>query len=64
MVNQLLSYRITPLPLYGLSPAQLSMGRRILTPIPQTNKQLFPEWTYLRTFREKETVQVNSEAEL
>ena len=49
----LLSYRATPLPWCDLSPAQLSMGRRIRTPIPQTNKLLVPNWAYLKTFREK-----------
>jgi len=48
----LLTYRATPLPWCGLSPAQLNMERRTRTQIPQTNKQLVPEWTYLRTFRE------------
>ena len=33
--------------------AQLSMGQRIRTPIPQTNKLLVPNWAYLKTFREK-----------
>ena len=49
----LLSYRTTPLPWCGLSPAELCMGRRMRTPIPHTNKQLIPNWPYLRTFREK-----------
>ena len=49
----LLSYRATPLPWCELSPAELSMGRRIRTSIPQTNKQLVPKWTYLSTFRDK-----------
>ena len=48
----LLSYRATLLPWCDLSPAQLSMGRRIRTPIPQTNKLLVPNWAYLKTFRE------------
>ena len=29
------------------------MGRRMRTPLPQTNKQLIPDWPYLETFREK-----------
>ena len=29
------------------------MGRRIRTPIPQTNKLLVPNWAYLKTFLEK-----------
>ena len=49
----LLSYRATPLPWCDLSPAQLSMGRRIRTPISQTNKFLVPNWAYLKTFHEK-----------
>ena len=49
----LLTYRVTPLPWCDLSPAQLSMGRRIRTPIPQTNKFLVPSWAYLKTFHEK-----------
>ena len=49
----LLSYRATPLPWCGLSPAELSMGRRLRTAIPQTDKQLTPEWSYLSEFRRK-----------
>ena len=29
------------------------MGRRLRTPIPQTNKLLVPNWVYLEMFREK-----------
>ncbi len=29
------------------------LGRKIWTPIPQTDKHLVPEWTYLETFRAK-----------
>jgi len=49
----LLSYRATPLPWCNLSPAELSMGRKIRTSVPQTNKHLMPEWTYLTDFRKK-----------
>ena len=48
----LLSYCATPLPRCDLSPTQLSMGRRIRTPIPQTNKLLVLNWAYLKTFCE------------
>ena len=48
-----LSYCATPLLWCDLSPVQLSMGRRIRTPISQTNKLLVPNWTYLKTFCEK-----------
>ena len=46
----LLSYRATPLPFCGLSPAELLMGRRIRTDIPQVTKQLIPKWPYLDQF--------------
>jgi hypothetical protein len=49
----LMSYRATPLPWCDLSPAELSMGRRIRTTIPQTNKQLVPQWNFLEAFYEK-----------
>ena len=49
----LLSYHATPLPWCDISPAQPSIGRRIQTPIPQTNKLLVPNWAYLKTFCEK-----------
>ena len=52
----LLSYRATLLPWCNLSPAVLSMGRRIRTPIPQADKLLIPEWTYLERFRQKNRV--------
>ena len=48
----LLSYCATPLPRCDLSPTQLSIGRRIRTPIPQTNKLLVLNWGYLKTFCE------------
>ena len=49
----LLSYRSTPLPWCDLSPAELSMGRKIRSTVPQTNKQLVPKWPYLAEFRRK-----------
>ena len=47
----LLSYRSTPLPWCGLSPAQLLMGRQIRSNIPQTSDTLTPQWPYLTDFR-------------
>ena len=49
----LLSYRATPLPFCGLSPAELLMGRRIRTDIPQVTKQLIPKWPYLDQFNKQ-----------
>ena len=48
----MLSYRATPLPAYGLSPAELLMGRKIRTDVPQLQKMFVPEWTYLKHFKE------------
>ena len=39
----LLSYRATPLPWCNLSPAELLMGRRLRTTVPQTDEQLIPK---------------------
>ena len=49
----LLSYRATPLPSVGLSPAELLMGRRIKTDIPQLKKMFIPSWPHLEGVREK-----------
>ena len=43
----LLSYRTTPLLWYDLSPAELCMGRRLRTSLPQTNKMLTPQWEFM-----------------
>ena len=48
--SALLSYRSTPMPWCGLSPAELCMGRRIRTSVPQATKQLIPKWDYLAEF--------------
>ena len=48
----LLSYRTTPLSWCDLSPAELSMGRRLRTSVPQTDKMLIPQWPYLKGFRQ------------
>ena len=47
----LLSYRATPLPWCGLSLAELLMGRRIHTDIPQVKKHFIPNWTHTRDFQ-------------
>ena len=48
----LLSYRTTPFPWCGYSPAGLSMGRQLRTTVPQVSEHLVPDWTYLETFRQ------------
>ena len=45
-----MSYRSTPLPWCSFSPAELLMGRKIRTTVPQTN-QVIPKWLYLSEFR-------------
>ena len=47
----LLSSRATPLPPYGLSPAELLMGRWIRTDVPQVKELLIPNWTHKRIQR-------------
>jgi len=46
----LLSYRTTPLPWCGLSPAELSQGRRLRSDIPQVKQNLVPKWAYTKEF--------------
>ena len=48
----LLSYRSTPLPWCGRSPAELLMGRNIRSTLPQTTESLIPQWPYLSEFRQ------------
>ena len=47
----LLSYLATPLPWCGLSPAELLMGRKIRTDVPQVNDHLVPNWEHTQHFR-------------
>lgn len=46
-----LTYRSTPLPWCGLSPAELLMGRQIRSNIPQLAQTLTPQWSFLTKFR-------------
>ena len=48
----LLSYQSTPLPWCNLSPAELLMGRKIRSNIPQLSEFLTPKWPYLKKFRQ------------
>ena len=50
----MLSYRSTPLPWCGFSPAELLMGRRIRTDVPQVSKNFVPQWPYLQSFTNKD----------
>ena len=52
----LLSYRATPLPWCRLSPAELLMGRRLRTDVPQVANLLIPDWPHLQGFEEKDKV--------
>ena len=46
----LLAYRSTPLPWCGYSPAELLMGRKLKSEIPQHPKIFVPEWSYIPEF--------------
>ena len=50
----LLSYRATPLPWCRLSPAELLMGRRFRTDVPQVSNIFIPNWPHLQGFEEKD----------
>ena len=50
----LLSYRATPFPWCGLSPAELLMGRCLRTAVPQVDTHLLPSWSYIDTFKQKD----------
>ena len=46
-----MTYYSTPFPCYGLSPAELLMGRRLRCNIPLLTSQLTPNWKFLKEFR-------------
>ena len=50
----MLTYRSTPLPWCGRSPAELSMGRQIRTCVPTADCKLIPQWTYLAEFQKSD----------
>lgn len=47
----LLSYRATPLAWCGLKPAELLMGRRLRTDVPQLKKRFVPSWSHVTNFK-------------
>lgn len=49
----LLSYRTTPLPWCNITPAELLMGRKLRTNLPQLQEQLKPDWPYLEKFQQQ-----------
>ena len=52
----LLSYRATPLPWCGSSPAELLMGRRLRTNVPQIDQMFVPDWSHLKEFEERDRI--------
>jgi len=50
----LLVYRSTPLRWCNVSPAELCMGRRLRTTLPQIPQTFVPDWTYLDKFYQAE----------
>ena len=59
----LLAYRSAPLQWCGYSPAELLMGRRLRTSLPQTQQSLIPSWSYLEQFRAKDECFKNQQKE-
>ncbi|KAL5510480.1 hypothetical protein EMCRGX_G006033 [Ephydatia muelleri] len=49
----LLNYRAMPLPWCGVSPAELLMGRRLRTMVPQIREWFMPGWPYVKEFKTK-----------
>ena len=49
----LLSYRATPFLWCNLSPAELLMGRKVRTTLPQIKEHLVPQWQYPTQFRQR-----------
>ena len=47
----LLTYRATPLPWCGISPAELLMGRKLRTNVPESEMNFMPQWPDLQKFR-------------
>ena len=48
----LLSYRATPLAWCGLSPAELLLGCKIRTDVPQPKSSYIPKWTHTQNLKE------------
>jgi len=47
----LLTYRATPLSWCGISPAELLMGRKLRTSVPESEENFTPQWPDLQKFR-------------
>ena len=50
----MLCYRSTPLAWCNISPAELLMGRKVRTNLPQLEEQLYPKWSDFEHFRNKD----------
>ena len=59
----LLSYRTTPLAFCNLSPAELLMGCRVQTDVPQISTALTPRWSYLSQFKMQDAAFKEKQAE-